>query len=158
MKVYKLKHKEYNGELVFGLPYPYNESPGEIYVNELLKNMKPWNHCVPYYRNSHFAFVSLNAVLSFLFISSIELTIDIYNDLNDKFYVESFDLSVWSDGLSKYLCTYFDDEINEDTNKQKYNIEELNSFNRNYVTQDPIADADISLCKERYYKNVKTFY
>ena len=35
MKVYKLKHKEYDGDLVFGLPYPYNESPGEIYINNL---------------------------------------------------------------------------------------------------------------------------
>ena len=159
MKVYKLKHKEYDGELVFGLPYPYNESPGEIYINELFKNMKPWNQCVPYYRNSHFAFVSIDALCTFLFDTLPMSDEDTLLDLEDKFYVESFDLTVWSDGLSNFLCTYFDDEIETATEEQQYDMKTVkNSFEYKYVTQDPVANDDISLCKERYYKNVKTFY
>ncbi len=162
MKVYKLKHKEYDGDLVFGLPYPYNESPGEIYINELFKNMKPWNHCVPYYKNSHFAFVSINALCTFLFgyFGKSDLTEEILSDIEDKFYVQTFNLTVWSDGLSKFLCTYFDDEIEtiEDTREQQYDMKTVEGFTYKYIVQDPVAEDDISMCKERYYKNVKTFY
>ncbi len=158
MKAYKLYCKEYEGELVFGIPEFYRQSLSETYVNDLFKNMKPWKHCIPYYRNANFAFVSLDALLSFLFLGSIELTSDIYEDLCDKFYVMSFDLTTWSPGLSKYLCTYFDDEVDNDCVQQYYDIKELNKFDRKYVVQDPVPPSDIDLCKEQYYKNVKTFY
>lgn len=158
MKAYKLCHKDYEGELVFGLPSPYRESLSEEYVNGLFKNMKPWNHCIPYYKNAHFAFVSLDALLSFLFLGSKELTSDIYEDMCSKFYVVSFDLTIWSAGLSKYLCTYFDDEIDENSINERIDIETLNSYDRKYVIQDPVPPTDIEMSKELYYKGVKIFY
>lgn len=161
MRVCKLKHKKYDGDLVFGLPYPYNESPGEKYINELFKNMKPWNQCVPYYRNSHFAFVSIDALCTFLFNKfNAKLSEEILQDIEDKFYVQSFDLTVWSNGLSKFYCTYFDDEVEtaEDIEEQRYDMKTVKRFTYKYIIQDPVSDDDISLCKEQYYKNVKTFY
>ena len=161
MKVYKLKLKKYDGDLVFGLPYPYNESPGEKYINELFKNMKPWNHCVPYYRNSHFAFVSIDALCTFLFNKfNAKLSEEILQDSEDKFYVQSFNITVWSNGLSKFYCTYFDDEVEtaEDIEEQRYDMKTVKGFTYKYIIQDPVYDDDISLCKEQYYKNVKTFY
>ena len=112
MKVFRLRHKQYKGDVVFGLPPTYNESPGEKYINELFSNMKPWNHCIPYYKNSHFAFISINALCTFLFDKfDTNISEDVLKDIEDKFYVQSFDLTVWSSGFSKFLCTYFDDEV-----------------------------------------------
>ena len=72
MKVYRLVHKDYNGEVVFGLPFPYNNSDGEKKINLLFSKMKPWKHCIPYYKDSKFAFVSLNAINSFLFYNFLD--------------------------------------------------------------------------------------
>ena len=69
MKVYRLVHKDYNGEVVFGLPFPYNNSDGEKKINLLFSKMKPWKHCIPYYKDSKFAFVCFigcNKYISFL--------------------------------------------------------------------------------------------
>lgn len=161
MRVFKLKHKKYTGDLVFGLPSPYNESPGEKYINELFSNMKPWNHCIPYYKNSHFAFTSINALCTFLFDKfDANIPEDVLTDIDNKFYVQSFDLTVWSSGLSKFLCTYFDDEVEstEDIEEQRYDIKTVKGFTYKYIKQDPVYEGDIASCKEQYYKNVKTFY
>ena len=61
MRVYRLIHKYYTGEVVFGIPPSYcndEEQP----INKLFANIKPWKHCIPYYKTSKFAFISSNAL------------------------------------------------------------------------------------------------
>ena len=43
-------------------------------------------------------------------------------DICDNYFVESFEITTWSSGLSKFLCTYFDDEVEQDT-LNNYTIE-----------------------------------
>lgn len=155
MKVYRLVHKDYNGEVVFGLPYPYNQFAGEKKINLLFSKNKPWNQCIPYYKNSKFAFVSLDSLLTFLFKN--EPTKEELIDIENNFYIDSFDLSTWSSGLSNFLCTYFDDEVNEET-LERYGIKDFENIEYNYIWQDPIAENDIKLTKEEYYSNIKTYY
>lgn len=158
MKVYRLIHNDYKGEVVFGLPFPYNQLEGEKKINYLFSKMKPWKQCVPYYKNSKFAFISLNALISFLYWNS-DLTEQECNDIENNFYVESFDVSSWSSGLSNFLCTYFDDEI--DTTEypiEKLNLKDLRGYTNKYIKQDPVPEEDIKLVKEQYYQNIKTYY
>ena len=156
MKAFRLRHKDYKGELVFGLPPTYNVSPGEKRINELFSKMKPWTHAIPYYKNSKFAFVSHDALQSFLF-NNTKLTEEEINDINDKFYIEIFELEIWSAGLSKFLCTYFDDEVVEGTN-DTIDINTIINWAYKFIYQDPVPKYDINLSKTSYYSNVKTFY
>jgi hypothetical protein len=158
MKAYRLVHKDYKGEVVFGLPFPYNQLEGEKKINYLFSKMKPWKHCIPYYKNSKFAFISKDALLSFLLWDS-NITEQEYSDIENSFYVECFDLSSWSSGLSKFLCTYFDDEIDTSENPiEKINLRDLRGYTIKYVKQDPVPEEDIKLVKEQYYQNIKTYY
>lgn len=156
MKVYKLVHKNYNGEVVFGLPFPYNESLSEKKIISLFSDMKPWTHVIPYYMKSKFAFVSSDALLTFIMYLA-NFTSKEYEDFLDKFEVESFDLNTWSSGLSKFLCTYFDDEI-EEGSIENVNIEDLRNWAFKVIYQDPVPEYDIDFCKDSFYKKVKTFY
>lgn len=155
MKVYRLVHKYYKGEVVFGIPPSYCNGEEEP-INKLFNNMKPWKHCIPYYKNSKFTFVSSDALITF-FKWNTNLTEEEYNKIYDNYYVESFELSTWSTGLSKFLCTYFDDEVIPDT-LETYDIKDF--LNRNYdvVCQDYVPQENIRWCKESYYKNIKTYY
>ena len=157
MKVYRLIHKDYKGEVVFGLPFPYNQLEGEKKINYLFSKMKPWKHCIPYYKNSKFAFVSLDALLSFLYCDG-NLTEQETIDIENSFYVYSFNLTTWSSGLSKFLCTYFDDEVNEDIESENLELKDLKGLTIKYVKQDPVPDEDIKLTREEYYSNIKTYY
>ena len=156
MKVYKLVHKNYNGEVVFGLPSPYNESLSEKKIISLFSDMKPWEHGIPYYMKSKFAFISSDALLTFI-IYNANFDKEEYEDFLDKFEIISFDLNVWSSGLSKFLCTYFDDEVEEGTT-ESININDIIGWTFKVIYQDPVPEYDIDFCKESYYKNVKTFY
>ena len=157
MKVYRLRHKDYEGEVVFGLPYPYNQFEGEKKINYLFSKYKPWKHCIPYYKDCKFAFISLDALMSFLYNSDI--TEQELNDIENNFYIESFELKSWSSGLSKFLCTYFEDEIDISEHLiVTLNIKDLRGYNFNYIKQDPIPKEDIKLIKESYYHNIKTYY
>ena len=61
--------------------------------------------------------------------------------------------------MSKFLCTYFDDEVEStEDEEQRYDIKTIKGFTYKYIKQDPVYDGDIALCKDHYYKNVKTFY
>lgn len=157
MKAYRLVHKDYKGEVVFGLPYPYNTTEGEKKINYLFSKMKPWKHCIPYYNNSKFAFVSLNAINSFLFYNKKDLTEQEFNDINDNFIIESFNLNIWSSGLSKFLCTYFDDEADR-TELETYTLRDLVGLTFEFIKQDPVPKEDIKATKEMYYSKVKTYY
>ena len=155
MRVYRLVHKDYNGEIVFGLPYPYNQLDGEKKVNYLFSKNKPWTHCVPYYKNCKFAFVSLSALITFLYWNG-DLTEQETSDIENNFYVETFDLDVYSSGLSKFLCTYFDDEVISEIDRKE--LKDLKNETTKIVIQDPISDEDIKIVREDYYTNIKTYY
>lgn len=154
MRIYRLKHKDYNGELTFGLPFPYNQLEGEKKVNELFSKMKPWKHCIPYYRNSKFAFVSLDALVTFL--KNGNLTEQERQEINDNFYIKTFNATTWSSGLSKFMCTYFDDEI--DSLIEVMHIEDILNTEVNEVIQNMVPISDIRQTKDDYYSNIKTYY
>ena len=156
MRVYRLRHKQYKGDVVFGMPPTYCKKIGEKKINELFSNMKPWKHAIPYYKKSKFAFISADALVTFLF-SRNTLTSEEYKDICDNYFVESFELTTWSAGLSKFLCTYFDDEVEQDT-LNNYTIDEVRNWTVKFIYQDLVPKEDIKFIKESYYKTVKTYY
>ena len=156
MKVFRLRHKQYKGDVIFGLPPTYCKKVGEKKINELLRNIKPWKHAIPYYKKSKFAFVSVDALNSFLFLSN-ELTSEEYSSICDNFYIEELEINIWSAGLSKFLCTYFDDEVEEGTLVNR-TIDEVRNWTVKFVYQDAVPKEDIKFVKETYYKGVKTYY
>ena len=156
MRVYRLRHKQYKGDVVFGMPPTYCKKIGEKKINELFSNMKPWKHAIPYYKKSKFAFISADALVTFLF-SRNTLTSEEYKDICDNYFVESFELTTWSSGLSKFLCTYFDDEVEQDT-LNNYTIDEVRNWTVKFIYQDLVPKEDIKFVKESYYKTVKTYY
>ena len=156
MRVYRLRHKQYKGDVVFGMPPTYCKKIGEKKINELFSNMKPWKHAIPYYKKSKFAFISADALVTFLF-STNTLTSEEYKDICDNYFVESFELTTWSSGLSKFLCTYFDDEVEQDT-LNNYTIDEVRNRKVKFIYQDLVPKEDIKFVKESYYKTVKTYY
>lgn len=156
MRVYRLRHKQYKGDVVFGMPPTYCKKIGEKKINELFSNMKPWKHAIPYYKKSKFAFISADALVTFLF-STNTLTSEEYKDICDNYFVESFEITTWSSGLSKFLCTYFDDEVEQDT-LNNYTIDEVRNWTVKFIYQDLVPKEDIKFVKESYYKTVKTYY
>ena len=156
MRVYRLRHKQYKGDVVFGMPPTYCKKIGEKKINELFSNMKPWKHAIPYYKKSKFAFISADALVTFLF-SRNTLTSEEYKDICDNYFVESFEVTTWSSGLSKFLCTYFDDEVEQDT-LNNYTIDEVKNWTVKFIYQDLVPKEDIKFVKESYYKTVKTYY
>lgn len=156
MRVYRLRHKQYKGDVVFGMPPTYCKKIGEKKINELFSNMKPWKHAIPYYKKSKFAFISADALVTFLF-STNALTSEEYKDICDNYFVESFEITTWSSGLSKFLCTYFDDEVEQDT-LNNYTIDEVRNWTVKFIYQDLVPKEDIKFVKESYYKTVKTYY
>ena len=156
MRVYRLRHKQYKRDVVFGMPPTYCKKIGEKKINELFSNMKPWKHAIPYYKKSKFAFISADALVTFLF-STNTLTSEEYKDICDNYFVESFEVTTWSSGLSKFLCTYFDDEVEQDT-LNNYTIDEVRNWTVKFIYQDLVPKEDIKFVKESYYKTVKTYY
>lgn len=155
MKVYRLLHKEYDGEVVFGLPEPYNKTEGEQLINKYFNKMRPYRHLIPYYKNSKFAFISLNALCTFLLAGDIKkMTEQEWNDINEKFIIQSYEINTWSKGLSKFLCTYFDDEVDEgpiDT----LTLADIEPSKFKYVEQPSVPKEDIQMVRENYYSRVK---
>ena len=156
MRVYRLRHKQYKGDVVFGMTPTYCKKIGEKKINELFSNMKPWKHAIPYYKKSKCAFISADALVTFLFSTST-LTSEEYKDICDNYFVESFEITTWSSGLSKFLCTYFDDEVEQDT-LNNYTIDEVRNWTVKFIYQDLVPKEDIKFVKESYYKTVKTYY
>ena len=156
MRVYQLVHKDYKGEVVFGLPFPYNQLEGEKKINYLFNKMKPWTHCIPYYKNSKFAFLSIDALVTFIYNKN-SLTDNEVEEIENNFYVESFEVSLWSNGLSKFMCTYFEDEVIKDTTSV-YSLGDLRNRSMKLIYQDAVPSADIKFCKEKYYSDITTYY
>ena len=120
--------------------------------------MKPWKHCIPYYKGDKFGFTSINALVSFLYWDG-NLTEQECKDIENNFYVESFRVSSRCSGLSKFLCSYCEDEI--DTSEfpiEKLSLKELSGYTIKYIKQDPVPIDDIKIVKEKYYQNIKTYY
>lgn len=157
MKVFRLRHKQYKGDVVFGMPPTYCKKIGEIKINKMFSDMKPWKHAIPYWAKSKFAFVSSNALMTFLFGNFDDYTEDEFNSICDNYYIESFELTTWSTGLSKFLCTYFDDEIEENT-LETYTIDDIKNWDYKYIFQDSVPKEDIQFIKNSYYLKVKTYY
>lgn len=157
MKVYRLIHKDYKGEVVFGLPFPYNQLDGEKKINYLFSKMKPWKHCIPYYEGDKFGFTSINALVSFLYWDG-NLTEQECKDIENNFYVELYEVSSRCSGLSKFLCTFCEDEIDTAELIEKLNLKELSGYTIKYIKQDPVPIDDIKIVKEKYYKDIKTYY
>ena len=81
------------------------------------------------------------------------------NDIESNFYEEYFKVSSSCPGLSKFLCSYREDEI--DTTEfpiEKLSLKELSGYTIKYIKQDPVPANDIKLIKEKYYQNIKTYY
>ncbi len=161
MKVYKLVHKKYKGDVMLGLPQTYKNKPGEKYIQEKLNNFKPWKYAIPYYKNSRFAFMSSHALLTFLFGplgSPQDISEDIFESINDNFYIIEYDVTIWSSGLSSMLCTHFDDEVNNEIEKREITFKEISSWTYKVIYQDDVPKDDIRLTKSKYYTNVKTYF
>jgi predicted glycosyl hydrolase (DUF1957 family) len=156
MRVYRLRHKQYKGDVVFGMPPTYCKKLGEKKINEMFSNMKPWKHAIPYYNKSKFAFLSSNALITFMLWIE-KLNEEEYNSICDNYFVESFEVTTWSSGLSKLLCTYFDDEVEPDT-LETYDLKTVLEWTAKVIYQDPVPKESIKYCKESYYKTVKTYY
>lgn len=157
MRVYRLRHKQYKGDVVFGMPPTYCKKIGEKKVNSLFSEMKPWKHAIPYYKKSKFAFVSFDALVTFLYWNSKITDEEEFNSICDNYFIESFEITTWSSGLSKFLCTFFDDEIKQDT-LEKYDLKTVLGWAIKVVHQDSVPKESIKHCKESYYKTVKTYY
>jgi hypothetical protein len=159
MKAYRIVNNDYDGEIVFGLVYPFNQTNAEKKLIQLFEKMKPWNHCIPYYKKSHFAFVSKNALLTFLFSNKdIQLNIEDIKELDlAGWKIESFELTTWSNGLSKFMCTYFNDEVVEDT-IESYTFDELYNISYSNVIQDNVPKFAINEIKAKYYTDIETHY
>ena len=157
MRVFRLRHKQYKGDVVFGMPPTYCKKIGEKKINELFADMKPWKQAIPYYNKSKFAFVSSDALMTFLFGNFDDYIGDEFNSICNNYYIESFELTTWSAGLSKFLCTYFDDEIEEDT-LETYTIDNIKNWDYKYIFQDSVPKEEIQFIKNSYYLKVKTYY
>ena len=154
MKTYRLENEMFD-EVMFGVDnFIDNETLRRL--NKGLSKIKPYTHCVPYYPKAKFSFVSLNAFKYFLF-GICKFSFEDVQKLKELgFYVLELDLGVYSTGLSKLFCTFFDDEIVE---QLKCDLTELfinaDSIKYRTINQPPVSKENIKDCKNAYYKNVK---
>ncbi len=154
MKTYRLENEMFD-EVMFGVDnFINNETLQKL--NKGLSRVKPYTHCVPYYPKAKFSFVSLNAFKYFLF-GICKFSFEDVQKLKELgFYVLELDLGVYSTGLSKLFCTFFDDEIVE---QLKCDLTELfinaDSIEYRTINQPPVSKENIKDCKNAYYKNVK---
>ena len=157
MKTYQLKNDEID-EIIFGVNNFINtETLNKL--NNGLSKIKPYTHCVPYYPKSKFSFISLNAFKYFLFdLCKFDIE-DIKNLKTLGFYINEIDLGVYSTGLSKIFCTFFDDEIVE---LLKFDLElffaNADSLKYRKINQPPVSTESIKFCKNKYYKNIDFKY
>ena len=154
MKIFRLTRKDYDGEVVFGIPSEIC-TDSDKKINSYLTKYRPYDHCIPYYKKAKFGFLSLNALCTFLFANNEnEFTEEELKEVNNNYVVQTYELDTWSKGLSKFMCTYFDDEVLEgpiDT----YSINDLMGYTFKFIYQTNVPKEDIALVKEQYYSKVK---
>lgn len=146
--------KSLSDEFMFGVDNP-NSSQAVMKLNMGLSSYKPWNFCIPYYKNAHFAFIGIDELKYFL-IRMCNLTYDDIVELGIEGYrIYELKLSTYSCGLSKLLATYFDDEIDEYKNGE--DGQSISNFftEKNYVCNTMISQPvpypdEIKMAKEEY--------
>lgn len=155
MRAFRLICDTEDNDIIFGIDNFSNNAVLKK-LNNGLSKIRPYEQLVPFYKNSKFAFSSLESFKFFLFhlckfsfFDLIEL-----EDLGFAFIDE--DLEGYAKGLSKILCTYFDDEVNN------FKKESLTDFfatadSREYeiIKIGPYPKEDIKACKAQFYQNVK---
>ena len=157
MKIFRITRKNYDGEVMFGIPEEICND-GDRKINSYLSEICPYTQCVPYYNNAKFGFISMNALCTFLFGRKKNLLSDEeLDEINENYIVKTYEIDTWTRGLSKFMCTYFDDEIVEGP-LDSYAIKELNSQTFKYIFQTDVPKEDIEMSKEQFYSNVKFHY
>ena len=154
MRAFRLTDGTEN-ELIFGVDNSINNATLDK-LKKGLARIKPFEQVVPYYKNSKFAFISFNAFKYFLF----GLCDFSYEDLIELerlgYKVIDEDLSCYSRGLSKLICTYFDDEVVElKTELLSKLFENADSMKYDTIYQPILPKEIIKECKDQFYKNVK---
>lgn len=142
-------------EVMFGIDS--NNKQSTVKLKKGLNDMRPYNECVSHYKNDKFAFLSLNAFKNFLF-NKCKLTLEDINELAEEgYYVTIQDLRVYIRGLSKYICSYFDDEVVEPVKEVQLTdlFDNADSMVYEEIFSDPIPKEFIKECKDQYYRNVK---
>lgn len=125
-------------------------------LNKGLAKIRPYNELVPFYKDSKFAFMGLNAFKYFLFklceftyMDIIELEILGYEIIEEE-------IICVCNGMSRILCTHLDDEIVE---LKKESLTEFfaNADSREYeiVPQPQHSPGDIKDCKAQFYSKIK---
>lgn len=157
MKIIKLKLKNYDYDLHFGLPEDHKELECEKKLHYGFTKIKPWLYCIPYYEDSSVAFVSKDAILTFLY-DVCKLTKEEIKELNEiGYYLEYYKTPIVDTGFSKLICTFKLDEINKGpetdsikklARKQAYN--ELDFIANIYNTKES------NRVKNLYYNKVKS--
>lgn len=146
--------KSLSDEFMFGVDNP-NNSKAVRKLNMGLSEYKPWNFCIPYYKNAHFAFIGIDELKYFL-IQICKLTYDDIVELGSEGYrIYELKLSTYSCGLSKLLATYFDDEIDNYKNGEDGQLISDFFTQRRYVCKVNIENPkpytlEIELSKEMY--------
>lgn len=155
MITYRLIYDEVE-EIVFGIANPDKNKSLEK-LKKGIKSICPYKEVVAHYKNDKFAFQSFNAFKYFLFgLCKLDL-----NDIKELeklgFRVTVQELRVYMRGLSKILCTYFDDEVVEPINLVLLSelFENADSMDYIEVERPPVPKEFIKDCKDQYYKNVK---
>lgn len=131
--------------------------------NELLKKMnnglsliKPWNQCIPGYKNAKYAFRNLDALCTFLFTLCKYKNEEIKKLEEQGWYVEHLNLSAYASGLSKIWTNYMDDEVNSSKKTSICDYIDANYFVAPYKMQLP--KKEVYQCFSKYYSNIKTHY
>lgn len=154
MQAYRLVDVSEN-ELIFGVDNLINNASLEKLAKGVAK-IRPYNQAVPYYKNTKFAFISFNAFKYFLF-EVCQLTYDDLIELEKLGYkVINEELECYSRGLSKILCTHFDNEIVElKTELLSELFDNADSMKYDTIYQPILPKEIIKECKDQFYKNVK---
>lgn len=144
-----------NDEIIFGIDNLVNNAVLDK-LNKGVAKVRPYNHAVPYYVKSKFAFISFNAFKHFLF-NVCEFSFEDLTELEKLgFKVIKQDLECYSRGLSKLFCTYFDDEVVELKEVLLSELfENADSCDYRNINQPGIQKELIKECKDQYYKNIK---
>lgn len=157
MKIIKLKLKDYDEDIHFGLPNEHKTSNVEKKLNRGLALVKPWLYCIPYYDDSSVAFLSKDAILTFLYdICEFEKE-EIIELNNIGYYIEYYKVSLVDTGFSKIICTFKMDEVKDGPKQdsilkyaRKQNFKHLSFF------ENVINTKDSNRIKNTYYNNIKS--
>ena len=119
--------------------------------NNGVAKIRPYNQCVPYYKGMTFSITSLNGLKYFLY-GICNFSPDELKEFLDLGYdIIKEDLEVYSKGLSKLLCTKYNDEVNSTA---QFNLKSIIN-NNEYIDIDTpyCSNEDINFCQAQYYTN-----